>query len=448
MANVTLSSRQIGGGILVLAGAAMLASGVLINPWVARLLKGPAALDFADVNRSYFLWSWALGGLTIFAGRKVGGAKGKSRWDGASVLILLAASVILFDRFLLTRFGLTLWEHDPELHYRHRPGIERTLALVGRPDDIVRINEWGHHDTDLPKEKPGGQLRGIALGDSVTMGYGLTYAETFAAQLEAELDATDTKYSSHELINTGVHGYATMQELTVLRRSLDFQPDYVVLGFCLNDVTEPFVVDASLGGTGLDYHGVRQTPSRLMGWLANDTGVGRLSQKLAERGRTKDEEKRLELYTVRAMIEGSRTEPRYVEAWKITLGQLEQLYAEAAEHDLPLLVVVFPFTFQLADESLRAPQEILAEHAAARGVDLVDMAPVFAKAVLDDPALVAFMRERGDDAETISRRFAPEMGEYFFDEDHFTAKGNALVARAIHQWLAAKGLVDPIAAEN
>jgi lysophospholipase L1-like esterase len=446
VASVTLTGRQIGGGILVAAGALMIASGVLINPVVSRLLKGSAAIDVADVQRSYFLWSWGLGIATVWMGRRVGRATAKSRLDGLSVLLLMVAGMILFDRFLLTRFGLTLWKHDPELHYQHRPGIERTLALVGRPNDLVRINEWGHHDTDLPKDKPEGQLRGIALGDSVTMGYGLTYAETFAAQLEAKLAQTDRSHSSHELINTGVHGYATFQELRVLERSLEFSPDYVVLGFCLNDVTEPFVVDSNLGGTGLDYHGVSQSPSRLMGWLANETGIGRLMQKLAERGRTKDEETRLELYNVRAMIEGSRTEPRFQEAWSITLAHLEQLYAVAAEHDLPVLVLVFPFTFQLADESLRAPQEILAEHAKAHGVDLIDMAPPFAEAVFDDPELVAFLKARGDTPEQIESRFVGRFSELFFDQDHFTGAGNALVADAIAGWLVQRGLVDAAAA--
>jgi lysophospholipase L1-like esterase len=442
VAVVTLTGRQIGGGILVLAGSLMVASGALINPWVSRMLDGPASIDFADVRRSYFLWSWVLGAAVIWAGRRVGRARAASRIDGIAVLLLLTAVAILFDRFLLTRLGLTLWEHDPELHYRHRPGIERSLALVGRPDDVVRINAWGHHDTEIEKDKPEGQLRGIALGDSVTMGYGLTYAETFAAQLEARL-SEDTRHTSHELVNTGVHGYATHQQRVVLERSLALDPDYVVLGFCLNDVTEPFVVDSALGGTGLDYHGVRQTPSRLMGWLANETGVGRLSQKLAERGRTKDEEKRLELYNVRAMAEGSRTEPRYQEAWRITLAQLDELYAVAAAHDLPVLVLVFPFTFQLADESLRAPQEILAEHAKAHGVDLVDLAPIFADAAFDDPELVAFLRARGDAPERITRLFSVRVSELFFDDDHFTAAGNAIVARAIHAWLAGRGMVDP-----
>ena len=442
MAKVTLTGRQIGGGIIATAGLAMVASGALFNPFVNKILKGAEAVDYADVYWSYWLWSWGLGALTFWMGRKVGKAKERTRLDGLSVLFLIVAGTILFDRFLLTRFGLTLWEHDPELHYRHRPGTVRTLAGAGRPDDLVVINSWGHHDTEFPKDKPEGELRGVMLGDSVTMGFGVTYAETSSARLEELLEEGDDSHASHQVINTGVHGYATYQELKVFERMLEFDPDFVVLGFCLNDVTEPFVVDESLGGTGLDYHGVRQTPNRLTGWLANDTGLGRLSQKIAERNTSLQEEKRLELYNVREMAEKSRTDPRYVEAWEITLKHLEEVYALAEREDIPLLILVFPFTFQLADESLRAPQEILAEHAREHGVDLIDTTPALAEAVFDDPALVQWLREHEYDPDDITALHQTKIAKYFFDLDHFTGEGNKVVAQQVYGWLQQRGLAD------
>lgn len=442
MAKVTLSGRQIGGGIIIVAGVVMLASGVLINPFVNRIFKGALAVDSADVVRSYWRWSWALGAVTVWLGRRVASAKARTRADGLAVLLLIVASTILFDRFLLTRFGLTLWEHDPELHYRQRAGAVRTLVSAGRPDDLVVINGWGHHDDEFPEAKPVGELRGLMLGDSVTMGYGVTYAETFSAKLETRLGKTDRKHATHQMINTGVHGYATRQELIVLERSLRFSPDFIVVGFCLNDVTEPFVVDEDLGGTGLDYHGVKQAPNRISGWLANETGLGRLSQKLAERGKTLDAEKRLELYNVREMSAKSRTDPRYQEAWKIALGDLERIYAVAEREGVPVALAIFPFTFQLADDRLRAPQEILSEHAGAHGVDVIDMTEPLAKAVFDDPELVTYLRGRGYSAEAITELHATKIAKYFFDLDHFTAEGNAVVAAELHRWMQDEGLAD------
>lgn len=440
MAKVTLTGRHIGGGIVLVSGLAMIASGALFNPWVNGLLKGPAAVDFADVYRSYFFWSWGLGAIAVWIGRRVATASESSRLDGLSVLFLIVAGTLLADRFLLTRFGLTLWEHDPVLHYRHRPGVVRTLAGVGRPTDLVRINRWGHHDTEFPEAKPDGELRGVMLGDSVTMGYGVTYDETFSARLEAQLSEYGGSYDSHQIINTGVHGYATRQQLVVMERSMVFEPDFIVLGFCLNDVTEPFVVDEALGGTGLDYHGVRQTPNRLSGFLANETGAGRLSQKLAERGKTKDAEKRLELYNVREMAEKSRTDPRYQEAWTIALGDLEAIYALAKDKDVPLLLMAFPFTFQLADNSLRAPQEILAEHAKEHGVDYVDLTQPFADVVFPDAALLDYLRQHDYAPDDLLAMHQANVNRYFFDMDHFTGEGNQIVADAIFQWLKQRQL--------
>lgn len=442
MAKVVLTSRQLGGGIVVALGVLLLLSGAVINPWVNDALAGAVAVDRADVYGSYWRWSWGLGALGVWLGRRVGRAGARSGLDGLALLFVVVATTIALDRFLLTRMGLTLWEHDPELHYRHRPGAVRSLVAARRPRDRIVINAWGHHDTEFPQNKPADELRGLMLGDSVVMGYALTYEETSSARLEALLSARDDRYATHQIINAGVHGYATHQERVVFERSVVFEPDFVVLGVCLNDVTEPYVVDESLGGTGLDYHGVRQTPSALWGWLSNETGFGRLTQKLSRRRQSRQELRRLEQYNVRDMAQKSRTDPRYREAWDIMLRQLEEVYALAEREDLPLLILVFPYTLQLADESLRAPQEILAEHAQVHGVDFIDTTPALAQAVFDDPALLQWLREHDYDADSITALHRNVIAKYFVDYGHLTREGNVVVAEQVYGWLQRRGLVD------
>lgn len=438
MAKITLETRQIGGGIVILAGVVMLASALLINPWVGRITQGPLVVDYADVLRSYFGWAAVLGAGAITLGRKV--ARGKSWADGASVFFLLTAGFVLGDRWLLTKLGLTVWEYDPELHYVHRPGAVRTLASAGRPEDLIRINAHGFHDDEFPRDKPAGELRGLMLGDSVTMGFGVTYAETFSKKLEELLAERDGKSSAHQIINTGVHGYSTFQERVTLERNLDLRPDFVAVGFCMNDVTEPFVVNTEYGGTGLDYHGVTQTPNPVSGWLSNETGVGRLMQKLAQRGKSIDEAKRLEIYNTRQMALESRTNPRYQEGWTIVLAELEKLYAVAKEHELPLVLLIFPYTYQLGDPATRVPQEILIEHAKQHGVDYIDFTPVFARVIYQEESVVKLLEQQGKTPEEIMRFFGWRIGEYFFDEDHFKAPGNALVAEELYGWLERRGL--------
>jgi lysophospholipase L1-like esterase len=433
-----MNSRQLGGGIVVSFGILAFISGLWLNPVVGRAIKGPL-VDNVDVLLSYFLWSWAVGAILVILGFRV--IRGKSRADDLALLVIILGNIVLFDRFLLTHFGLTLWTYDTEIHYRNRPNIVRSLARVGRPGDRIVINRWGFHDTDFPLEKPPREFRALMLGDSVTFGFGVTYAETFSAHLEELLDASDRKFKSHQVINAGVYGYSTFQEKRVLERSLVFAPDIVFVGFCMNDVTEPFAVQKEYGGTGLDYHRILQTSSSIVGWFANETGFGRLVQVLQMRRKQVQLDKRLEIYNVRAMATESYTSPKMQEAWHILLQQMGELYGVAKERGIPVVLVIFPYTFQLADETLRAPQAILAKHAIEHDVDVIDMTGDFTEAVFDDPQLVEYLRREGKSPDEILAYHRHILDRYFFDEDHFTNAGNRIVAKRLFEYLVRRGMV-------
>jgi len=427
-------------GSIFLVAVLVLLSAAWINPWVGGWVKGARAHDYADVQWSYFVTAVVSGVVIAWFARRV--SRGKSWADGVVLLVLIVAGFCLSDRYLLTRLRLTLWKHDAELHYRHRPGVRRTMISETTIESIVSINRWGHHDTEFPREKPAGEFRALMLGDSVTMGFGVTYDETFSAHLERQLRENATGYSSFEVINTGVHGYSTYQQLRVFEESLAFDPDFVAIGFCLNDVTEPFVVSEQYGGVGLDYHGVSQTSTPLVGWIANDTGYGRLLQRLAQRAKSVEAEKRVEIYNVRRIAEPSRSDPEIEEAWRITLAHLEAVYDLARENGKPIVLLVFPFTFQLSDESLREPQRILLEHAANHGVATIDFAPVFERVVFDDPEHLEFLRKRGYSTDDIDNFYKWRIDEYFFDADHFKSEGNAIVAKELLNFLCEQRIVE------
>jgi len=435
-----ISTRQLASASLYIVSSVMLLSAVWINPWVGGWIKGARAPDYTDVQWSYFVTAVVSGALIAWFARKV--SKGRSWADGAVLLVLIFVGFCLSDRYLLTRLRLTLWKHDAELHYRHRPAVRRTIASEPRVEGIVSINRWGHHDTDFPLEKPTGEFRALMLGDSVTMGFGVTYDETFSAHLESKLAENATGYSSFEVINTGVHGYSTYQELRIFEESLAFEPDFVAIGFCLNDVTEPFVISEQYGGVGLDYHGISQTSTPLVGWLANDTGYGRLLQLLAQKGKSVEAEKRLEIFNVARMAEMSSSDPKIQEAWRITLAHLEAVYDLARKHDKPTVLLVFPFTFQLLNEGSREPQRILLEHAAKYGVPTLDFAPIFERVIFDDPEHLEFLQERGYSIEDIEKFYKWRIDKYFFDADHLTSEGNAVVADALFEFLCEQGIVE------
>ena len=191
------------------------------------------------------------------------------------VLAMMLGLVYAVDRQLLALYGNPLWEYDSNRHYRHIPGarFEWGEQYGGKP---IRINRHGHHDDDFPRRKPSGELRIFVVGDSVVMGHGVTEDEAFPNRLEDLLREGDGA-TPVQVVNAGVQGYATYQYVDVVRGSEDFEPDGLLIGFCMNDVIDPLRVRKENGGTGFDYHGILEEASWWRGYFINQTGFGRWS---------------------------------------------------------------------------------------------------------------------------------------------------------------------------
>ncbi len=95
-------------------------------------------------------------------------------------------------------------------------------------------NSLGFRDREHSIEKPPGTYRILVLGDSITQGFGIEANEdVFTSVLETKLR---TKGVNAEVLNFGVSGYNTEQEVETLReKGVPFDPDLVVLAFCAND---------------------------------------------------------------------------------------------------------------------------------------------------------------------------------------------------------------------
>ena len=94
-------------------------------------------------------------------------------------------------------------------------------------------NRLGMRDVDHPLEK-GQQFRILVLGDSVTSGHYIdSFEDTFPWLLQEKLRS---RGKSVEVLNFGVNGYNTQQEIELLKdRGLAFSPDLVIVAYCLND---------------------------------------------------------------------------------------------------------------------------------------------------------------------------------------------------------------------
>ncbi len=104
-------------------------------------------------------------------------------------------------------------------------------------ESFVEINRDGLRDRSYSKTKPENTLRIAVLGDSFTEAVHVPWEQTFWSVMERELTKCSAlknqqKNQQIEVINFGVHGYGTAQELITLRtRVWDDNPDIVILAF-------------------------------------------------------------------------------------------------------------------------------------------------------------------------------------------------------------------------
>lgn len=108
------------------------------------------------------------------------------------------------------------------------------------PDSGVTmsVDSWGmrKRETDCAKEKSRGICRVLLLGDSFTFGVGVRDSDTFARRMEERINAVPAPSPRCEVLNAGVQGYNTRDEVLCLEGQwLKFSPDVVLIVFYIND---------------------------------------------------------------------------------------------------------------------------------------------------------------------------------------------------------------------
>ncbi len=127
---------------------------------------------------------------------------------------------------------------DPDLGWKLKPGASGEWK--GEGSSFVRVNSDGLRDREHTKAKPPNTLRVAVVGDSFTEAIQVPLEQTFSWKLERKLGNCEAVKGRKkvEVINFGVQGYGTAQELIMLRKKVwDYNPDIVVLAFFIgNDI--------------------------------------------------------------------------------------------------------------------------------------------------------------------------------------------------------------------
>lgn len=124
---------------------------------------------------------------------------------------------------------------DDAAGYRLAPSFSGRIERKGVVTEF-RTNSLGLRGPELGprvEERP----RILALGDSVTWGWGVPQGQEWISVAAREL--ADAIGGPVEGVNGGVNGYGTANELALLREiGRELRPELVIVGFFLNDLTD------------------------------------------------------------------------------------------------------------------------------------------------------------------------------------------------------------------
>ena len=311
----------------------------------------------------------------------------------------------------------------------YTPDPERGWALpAGRTgwfreegESYVRINSDGLIDREHSKAKPPDTFRIAVLGDSFTEAMQLPRRDNYCSVMERELNRCEAFQGKKvEVINFGVGGYTTSQELFTLRdHAWSYSPDWVVLDVCWgNDVEEnspvldefpyrPYFVYRG-NSLVLDDSFRHKESYRIHSffWSLIPTTrvfeVVKRAKDLYIQGRVKAQF-RNNYHALDSLGELARPEefavysppanPTWQNAWRVTEGLIKMMHDEVVARGVSFLVVIQDDDMQVyPDPAIREkarkafgssdlfyPTKRLEAFCDREGIDNVDLAPTFQK---------------------------------------------------------------------
>lgn len=427
--------------LLGLAGMLLLILAALFNPLTVRLylrwFTGPDRT--AESLAAGSAAGLAACGLVLLGGafvlRQTGLLDRLSRRRWAVNFFLAAVSLggfVFAAEMLLRPFfrpeasgppKTSIFMHDETLGWRLRPGSEDIWGGVP-----VTVNRDGFRGPPCPVGKAAGERRILFLGDSITFGYYLELEETVPRLVERQLASQAPPGTMVRAINAGVGGYSPWQELILLReQGLAWEPDVVVLGFVLNDVTEKFGL-RRFGGSGdgfqLEHARPQDTIGGLLGGAAGlfrQTAIHAALSRLyagIRLGSADLQAAATRMEELNVLHLESRPDDELVRrAWDLTLENVAAIAGLCRENGCRFLLVIYPYRFQLSGPAAGGvPQAVIHRFAGERGLDVLDLLPLFRREV----------------------RHGRRPDALFVDQSHPTAQGSRMAAGWIAEALVSR----------
>jgi lysophospholipase L1-like esterase len=252
------------------------------------------------------------------------------------------------------------------LYYELTPNYDKVYNHINSKGQIVRsvryrINKDGLRDYFYPREKKDA-IRIICLGDSFTFGYGVDLEQTYPKILEKKLNEIHSE--KYEVINAGVPGYNTGQELILLKEKLiRYEPDIVIIGFCLNDADPPLKIDEE---KGLVYVYPKPLPFylRMPTFLKQKSRFINLSVNICK--------------GLFANSLGNKSRPSTFNSysWKFTKSKLKEIVEFTRSRNVRLIIVLIP-DYGYTQISRELAGKLLEDFCKINNISFLDLTPSF-----------------------------------------------------------------------
>ena len=266
-------------------------------------------------------------------------------------------------------------------------------------DYEIRTNSLGFRDIEHPVSKPPGELRIMAIGDSFTEGWGVSFEQTWLNQLGRRLN-TEHVRNRFRMISGGVSGSDPFYGYRILvDKLLVYRPDFVLLVVNHSDIMdvilrggmERFLPDGTVKGV--------DPPD--MPWLYESSHFTRFIL--------------FELFDyTHLLIPRAERDRRAQQALEEIMKLVREYSALLESHDVEFVLVILPFRGELKRNQYEK-LDLLRKFALKHDVEVIDTKPYLHEKLMEH-------KNRLEDL-------------YWPSDNHFTELGYRYFARVVETGL-------------
>ncbi|MCU7905769.1 MAG: SGNH/GDSL hydrolase family protein [Candidatus Thiodiazotropha sp. (ex Epidulcina cf. delphinae)] len=344
------------------------------------------------------------------------------------LLVVVMALTVVITEALLMVLGIShprLVQRDDNVGTAYRPGIAFIQKDEGEAH--IKINPEGFRDKEREIQKPLNTIRIAVVGDSYTDAFSVPVEMRYTEILENEINNNCNALGGRkvEVLNFGMSGYGTAQELQVLRHKVwKYSPDLVILGFLpYNDVRNnsralekndgiPYFLykdeKLELDADFRDSPSHHQTWQKVVGYkIVDNSRVAQVLYRInvlvkdyfltQEQGRVKKKDTPLEVGLDDSVFYPPK-DAVWEDAWRVTEGIISLMSKEVSGHGAGFLLVtltqgtvVHPdesvwreFQSKLGVKNLNYPQQRMSAFALRQGIDILNLVEPFRKYARDN----------------------------------------------------------------